>query len=271
MLPSSPKLPMSIKLVVLLLLSTPVSALRREPLLKLRGGGSIIRKPSRPVAGHADVLVPEERWSFGDSHIKVRQSWSGDIADLAIGTLIGLGGGIITGRWARWAAKTMTESVVGVPVFIFSHVIFLITVNIMLFNAKILTINYTRLGTSGFVLSRVKPLARRLDRDGDGQLTWTDLEMLISKVLGNRIGKWLTNFLKQTGFDQDGDGAFTHKDVMLILGGNQHGALGLKFGAATGLLIGCFAPLLPFHSAAIMVAKAARAGVGRTWHFLTSP
>ena len=127
-----------------------------------------------------------------------------------------------------------------------SHVMFLIAMNMWLVSTKIITINYTRLGTSPLVWRRIRPIATRIDRDGDGALTWKDLELLLSKVLGNRIGKWVTNFLQKTGFDQDGDGEFTSKDLLLILSGNQHGAFGLKLGALAGTLIGAFAPLLPF-------------------------
>lgn len=246
--------------ILMLNFSSATSSVTPAPLLRLRGGGSIIRRPglSNTVTTLAEVTVNEERWSFGDSSIKLIPSWSGDVADFGIGALIGVAGGVVAGRWLRWVYKTCTESIAGVPVFAFSHVMFLVVVNMALVRAKIITINYVRLGTSPTVLGKIKPLARRIDRDGDGYLTWKDLELLLSKVLGNKIGKWLTNFLQQTGFDQDGDGMFTHKDVMLILAGNQHGALGLQVGALAGVLVGSLAPLLPTHRVATWSARVAK-------------
>lgn len=233
-----------------------------------------MRRPRMPSVGEsvAQRVVNEERWSFGDSRIKLCKSWSGDIADFGWGTVIGMGCGILTGRWTRWVAKTLTESVVGVPVFVLSHVLFLVTTNLMLLNAKIITINFARLGASPMLLKRIKPVARRIDKDGDGQLTWKDLELILSNVLGRRVGQWVTGFLQKTGFDQDGDGAFTRKDVMLILAGNQHGSLGLQIGAFAGVIVGSFAPLLPFHrvghwvlSAAHKASSHGRDGLERAW------
>jgi hypothetical protein len=211
---------------------------RDGPLLRLRGGKLLTPNPVTQAPARS------EQWSLGDSKIKLVHHWSGDVADLAIGLAIGGSCGFLCGRWARWVLRTLTESVIGVPVFVASHVAFVGATNAMLLSANLIKINWAVL-TQRFG-GRIRPIARRFDADGDGSLTWNDLEILISRLLGHRVGRWFTDLLRKSGVDQDGDGRFTRKDVSLFLQGNDHGSLGLQAGAAAGLAAGSLTSPLRF-------------------------
>lgn len=223
------------------------SALRvQRPLFRLRGGAhrdgrtSVFFNPWRTSSPKPHERL-KETWHFGNHSglMKLNANWTGDIADFSWGCTIGLGGGFVVGRWLRWVAATITQSVVGLPVFCASHVTFLFVVNSMLVRSNIITINYARLGAHPLVFKRVRPISKRFDMDGDGLLTWSDLEILLNKLLGRRIGTWLSKQLRRSGLDQDGDGRFTKEDIQLLIAGNEHGSLGVEVGSGVGVLVGC--------------------------------
>ena len=208
---------------------------RPQPL-RLRGGG---RQRSKVLAQEVAAGLPplansQERWSLGNSSIKLVPGWNGDVADLVIGSAIGFSGGWLLGCWGGYIAQTLMSSTVAFPAFLCSHIAFTAAVGVVAMRADLVTINFKTIALRfGGFLGRIAPLRNTFDLDGDGKLSWRDLEVLFNQVLGRRVGQAVSKALKSR-MDQDGDGKFTHRDVSYFLAGNKHASLGIELGLLLG-------------------------------------